>query len=133
MPAAELTKPHALVARHLTPTDGTGRGDAQMGERDFVFNGFGSSERDCHNVPSTHRTEGWLPECASRGLTGHCARSQTEPLDRLAQDADTLVELIDGHKLAGTMGDADVSGTEDDRLGAQGNHAGSLSTEGDAS
>ena len=59
-------------------------------------------------------------------------RSQAKPFDRLTQDEHALVELIDGHKLAGTMGDADVSGAEDDCLGAQRDHAGGFSTEGDA-
>jgi hypothetical protein len=58
-------------------------------------------------------------------------RSQAEPFDCPAQDTDAVVELIQGHKLASAMGDANVTGAKDDRCGAEGNHAGRFGAEGD--
>src|SRR2546423_8714033 len=51
--------------------------------------------------------------------------------DCFPQNMDAFVELTDGNKLSGTVSDANVAGTEDDSIGAQGDHAGGFGAEGD--
>ena len=49
--------------------------------------------------------------------------------DRCAQNANTAVQLIHGHKLAGAMRDANVTRAKDDGLSAKRNHAGRFGAE----
>ena len=52
-------------------------------------------------------------------------------LNCLRENLGTALELSYGHKFAGAMGNADIPRTEDDGFGAQANHAGRFSAEGD--
>src|SRR6266404_3496745 len=54
-----------------------------------------------------------------------------EPFDRVFQNADAAIELIDGNKFSGAMSDADIARAKDDCFRAERHHARRFSPEGD--
>ena len=74
------------------------------------------------------------PSAEEKQSTGvQVIRLPAEACDRLRENLDAAIELIDGDEFARAMGYADVAGTEDDGVGAEIDQARRLGAERDRS
>ena len=73
----------------------------------------------------------YMVALSSQVLIEIIRESQAEPKNRIFENVDRCGEFVNRHELAGAMRDANVAGAKHDGLGAQRDHAGGFSAEGD--